>query len=99
MICPPEYDYEVHWPLGVYDTTVNVACPKKANGEFQQRGHVSIRIKILHPGDQPSTSYNYNINLFYNSSFIFRQSERGERQRKYQDYIYKIIYTFQMNNT
>lgn len=37
MICPPEYNYDVHWPLGVYGTFVSVPCPRKANGKLQKQ--------------------------------------------------------------
>lgn len=37
MICPPEYNYDVHWPLGVYGIFVSVPCPRKANGKLQKQ--------------------------------------------------------------
>ena len=33
MVCSPEHNYNVHWPLGVYGTFVSVPCPRKSNGK------------------------------------------------------------------
>ena len=32
MVCHPEHNFNVDWPLAVYKTTVNIPCPRKANG-------------------------------------------------------------------
>ena len=31
-MCPPEHNFDAHWPLAIFGTSVNIPCPRDAKG-------------------------------------------------------------------
>eukprot|EP00795_Rhopilema_esculentum_P013425 gene13425-4294_t len=37
LVCSPEHNYDAHWPLAIFGTSVNIPCPRDAKGLSNRR--------------------------------------------------------------